>query len=273
MGGSTPHVLVPAADRAPAGEPGPGRPLGRRSLLGLGGLALAGAATAACSSGSDESTQSGATTAGAVEPAGAPAGAEPTLSPTQALARLTEGNGRFVAGTAEHPDQTAQRRTAVATGQHPFAQILSCADSRVPPEIVFDQGLGHLFTVRSAGQVVDHAVLGTIQFGTAELAIPLVLVLGHTACGAVKATAEAVEKKSPKTRTDVDALVDAIRPAVEAAEETEAEDVVATAVRTNVANIVRQLIAAPVLADAVKAGTLQVSGAVYDLGSGRVALL
>jgi carbonic anhydrase len=133
---------------------------------------------------------------------------------------LEAGNARYVAGTPLHPDLSIDRRDAVAEGQAPFAAILSCADSRVPPELLFDQGLGDLFVVRSAGQVIDHAVLGSLQYGVQHLKTPLLVVLGHSECDSVKATVEAVAKKSKPSGTDMDALVAAIRPAVIEAEET-----------------------------------------------------
>ena len=171
------------------------------------------------------------------------------------------------------PDQDIAYRTALAAGQHPFAAILSCADSRVPPEIVFDQGLGDLFVARTAGQVVDHAVLGSIQYGIAELKIPLLVVLGHEKCGAVKATIEAVEKKSAASGTDIDALVAAIKPAVEEEEEAAAADLVDAVVRRNATNIVAALGKKPILSDAVAAGSLQIVAARYDLDAGTVEFL
>ena len=107
------------------------------------------------------------------------------------LAELLEGNRRFVLGDAAHPNQDAHRRATLAGGQRPFALIFGCADSRVAAEIIFDRGLGDLFVVRTAGHVVDNAVLGSIEFGVEVLEIPLVIVLGHDSCGAVKATMEA----------------------------------------------------------------------------------
>jgi carbonic anhydrase len=245
--------------------PQPVAALDRRTALRLGGFAGLAAVLTAC----------GSTTSGTAP--GAPGTTVPersdakALNADEALSTLRAGNTRFVAGTANHPDQATTRRSALAVGQHPFAQVLSCADSRVPPELVFDQGLGDLFVTRSAGQVVDHAVLGTIQFGVAEFGIPLLVVLGHRKCGAVKATMEAIEKHSAASGTDVDALVAAIRPAVEAAEAAHPSDVLQAAVQNNVANVVSQLSAAAVLAPAVKAQKLRIVGAVYDLASGAVS--
>ncbi|CAG1011826.1 Carbonic anhydrase 2 [Anaerolineales bacterium] len=107
----------------------------------------------------------------------------------QALQRLLEGNRRFVENKSQL-DGSEKRRREIATGQHPFATILGCVDSRVPPELIFDQGLGELFVIRTAGEVLDQAVLGSIEFGVEELKIPLLMVLGHKNCGAIKATRE-----------------------------------------------------------------------------------
>jgi carbonic anhydrase len=143
----------------------------RRNFLAL--LASSGTAAAL-----------GAYVPNAIRAAGANPGVPGTvasnkLSPEEALKALLDGNARYVASKAEHPDQTTERRIEVASGQHPIAIILSCSDSRVPPEILFDQGLGDLFVMRTAGNVLDDAVLGSIEYGVAELEVPLLVVLGH----------------------------------------------------------------------------------------------
>jgi carbonic anhydrase len=196
---------------------------------------------------------------------------EGALTAEQALARLKHGNERFVAGNALHPGQTRARRGELAAGQHPIATVLSCVDSRVPPELVFDEGLGELFVARSAGQALDKAMLGSLQFGVHELHIPLLVVLGHSKCGAVKATIEAVEQKAPASGTDIDTLVTAIKPAVEKA--WGAVDVLATAVRENVKNGIARLAAAPVMSTATAEKKLTIVGGVYDLATGKVAFL
>ena len=240
--------------------------LSRRKLFGLGAATAAAAALGGCSN--DMST---ATTKEDKKATDAP---EPAASTgAQALDRLKAGNARFVAGKPKYPDQSTKRRTELAAGQHPFALVLSCVDSRVPPELVFDQGLGDLFVARSAGQVLDEAVRGSVEYGVAELKIPLVVVLGHEKCGAVKATLEAVEKQSPPLGNDIDALVTAIRPAVEKAEADHASDPLDAAVRNNVANIVAALNTDTVLKSAVAAGALRIVGARYALSTGAVAFL
>jgi carbonic anhydrase len=197
----------------------------------------------------------------------------PADTPADALALLKAGNARFVANKPEHPDETAARRAALASGQDPFAVILSCVDSRVPPELVFDRGLGDLFVSRSAGQVLDRAVRGSIQYGILELKVPLLVVLGHEKCGAVKATLEAVEHHSAPLGNDIDALVTALKPAVEQAEAEHAADPLDAAVRYNVRNIVADLGRDATLAPAVAAGALQIMGARYDLDTGAVEFI
>jgi carbonic anhydrase len=197
------------------------------------------------------------------------------LSSDEGRERLEAGNARYVAGESTHPDQSPDRRDSVAESQAPFASILSCADSRVPPEVIFDQGLGDLFTVRSAGQVIDHAVLGSLQYGVEHLKTPLLVVLGHSGCGAVKATVEAMEKKSKASGTDIDALVAAIRPAVVEAEETGADkkNLVSVSIDINVERIVERLKSAALLGEASTLRKVKIVGAVYSLDTGQVSWL
>jgi carbonic anhydrase len=138
----------------------------------------------------------------------------PVETPEEALTRLIEGNLRFASGASKPINETAERRVKVAERQRPFATIFTCVDSRVPPELVFDRGLGDLFVIRTAGNVVDSAVMGSLEYGAYELEIPLLLVLGHKKCGAVKATIETVASKG-KAEGSIAYLVEAIRPAVE----------------------------------------------------------
>jgi carbonic anhydrase len=240
-----------------------GAALGRRGFLATSVLAGLGTALSGCGGKTDNS--------GAPERNPTP---EPSVKTAdEALTRLKAGNARFVAGNANHPDQSNEYRVSLASGQHPFALILSCIDSRVPPEIVFDQGLGDVFVTRTAGHVVDHAVLGSVQYGVGELKVPLVIVLGHEKCGAVKATLEDVEKKSGPHGNDIDALVTAITPAVEDAISAKATDPLDAAVRNNVVSVVARLKKEKVLTEALGAGTLQIVGARYDLDRGAVEFL
>jgi carbonic anhydrase len=246
----------------------PSAAIGRRTFIGWGGAAALGVVLAGCSD--DTGYKSGVATG---SDAASVASEPPITSGVEGIARLKAGNARFVSGKPTHPDQSVARRTELAGGQKPFAVILSCVDSRVPPELLFDQGLGDLFVARSAGQVLDDAVQGSIEYGIAELQVPLLVVLGHEKCGAVKATLEAVEKQSPPMGNDIDALVEAVRPAVEKAEADKAPDRLDAAVHNNVVNIVAALGEDPVLAAAVAAGKLTIAGARYDLDTGTVEFL
>lgn len=186
-------------------------------------------------------------------------------TPAQALAELAAGNRRFVDGRATNPNRSMARIREVAPSQAPFASLLSCADSRVPVELVFDQGFGDLFVCRTAGNVVSPDNLASLEFGTAVLGSKALVVLGHSECGAVKAamTAGAVPGQ-------ISALYQFIRPGLEGAP---AGDVPA-AVRMNVMRQVQLLrTSSPVLAGLVKEGKLAIQGAVYDLGTGRVTML
>jgi carbonic anhydrase len=115
------------------------------------------------------------------------------VSPDDARTQLMQGNARYVAAKMKHPTQSAERRIEVAKGQHPVAVVLGCADSRVPPELLFDQGLGDLFTVRVAGNIADDAVIGSIEYALEHLGATLVMVLGHERCGAVQAAVDLSE--------------------------------------------------------------------------------
>ncbi|GAA4976045.1 carbonic anhydrase [Kineococcus glutinatus] len=252
---------LPARTRtAGAGE---GTGTTRRGLLGWATALGGGALLTAC--GTDDAP---------VVPGAAQQRPEEITDPDEALELLRQGNARFAAARAQHPDSTPARRRQVARGQHPFAIVLSCADSRVPPELVFDQGLGDLFVVRTAGQVLAPPVLGSIQYGVEHLHAPLLVVLGHERCGAVSATLEAVEKGSGPSGTAIDSLVDAIRPAAERAlAGTDEAHRLAEAVRLNVGDGVAALAADPLLAGAVEAGHLRITGATYGLDDGAVAFL
>jgi carbonic anhydrase len=190
------------------------------------------------------------------------------LTPDQALTQLLAGNKRYVNSQLQHPHQNAIRRHELEKGQHPFACILSCSDSRTPPEIVFDEGLGDLFVIRVAGNVVDDAVTGSIEYAVEHLGTPIVLVMGHESCGAVQA---AIGGGEPKTH--IQSLVEAIAPAVAEARK-EKGDLIANAVRANVRLAVKQLRESkPLLAEQVEKKKIRIVGAVYELTSGQVELL
>jgi carbonic anhydrase len=195
----------------------------------------------------------------------------PVTNADEALQRLLEGNERYVANKSTDINESKSRRAELAHGQKPFATIFSCVDSRVPPELVFDRGLGDLFVIRTAGQVIDHAVLGSLEFGVAELKIPLLMVLGHEKCGAVKATVEAVENNIT-AEAEINWLVDGIRPAVEEAK-SQPGDLLDNAVKANVSLTVERLKGSAILLEAVEKGELKIVGARYDLDTGIVEVI
>src|SRR5438309_6180470 len=188
---------------------------------------------------------------------------QPIVPPAEAMSRLKEGNGRYTRGNQQHPNESSEERAYIATNsyenadmiflgmtaeqaakrraeltknQHPFATIVSCSDSRVPPEIVFDQGLGDLFVVRVAGNVIDDHSLGSVEYSVDHLAVRLIVVLGHQRCGAVKAAKETLAAKTTAPG-HIESLVKAIRPAVEATINGDLE----TTIEANVKNVVRAL--------------------------------
>jgi len=229
------------------------RAIGRRAAIqGMVGVGLSGMPAA------------GATPAAASEPTGIPTAEE-------GLRLLLEGNRRWQAIRPEHPHEGAEIRRSLVAAQHPFATVLSCVDSRVPPELVFDQGLGDLFTVRTAGEVLDDAVLGSIAFGAGELRIPLLVVLGHSSCGAVGAAVAAVDA-GEEGPGHLAYLVEAIAPSVPP-QGPERAARVAAAVDENVRRVVHTLRHDSDLEKSVTAGGLTIVGARYDLDSGAVTLL
>ncbi len=190
------------------------------------------------------------------------------ITPDGALQKLMEGNQRYIQQKRTFPDQARSRVVEVAQGQHPFATILACSDSRVAPEIIFDQGLGDLFDIRIAGNFIDDVVLGNMEYAALELGVPLLVILGHERCGAVKA---ALDGKAVPGH--ISTLVAAIKPAVDATKNREG-DAWDNAVRANVKMNVNKLkSSSPILAAAVKAGQLKVVGARYDLDSGQVEII
>ena len=202
-------------------------------------------------------------------------GADVSISPDVALARLTAGNARFVAGRVEHPRQDPQRRLVVADGQHPFATILTCSDSRLAPEVIFDQGLGDLFVARVAGNVVDDEILASIEYSVIHLGSTLVMVLGHDRCGAVKATIDALDGHGSDDDKDtkIGSLAALIAPAVKAVPPT-ASDKLDAAITLNAENSAATIFAdSPPLKARVEAGKLKIVAARYNLRDGRVTSL
>ena len=190
---------------------------------------------------------------------------QPVPSADAVIAELKAGNAHFIAKKFAHPHQSSARQKELASGQHPHCAILTCADSRVPPEILFDQGLGDMFDVRVAGNIAGDAETASIEYAAEHLHVPLVVVMGHTQCGAVTAALEGGELPGK-----LPSLIAALRPAVDQSAH-EPGDRVANAVRDNVVHVVNQLRAAkPVLSDLTAAGKLRIVGAVYALETGKV---
>jgi carbonic anhydrase len=193
---------------------------------------------------------------------------ESGVSAEQALARLMEGNARFTAGRMKHANQSACRREVIATGQRPYAIILGCADSRVPPELVFDEGLGDLFVVRVAGNVADADGIGSIEYAVEHLGVKLVVVLGHERCGAVQAAVKGGEAPG-----HISMLVAALRPAVKAAGHLPG-DAVHNTVQVN-AMLTRDQLrnSPPILKELAESGKIKIVAARYSLDSGQVEIL
>ena len=208
-----------------------------------------------------------ATSATAAEPAAA--SGRPSAS--EALAILKRGNADFLAGKPLLADSNGKRRLAIARGQQPFAILVSCSDSRVPPEVLFGRGLGELFIVRNAGNTVDTAAMGSIEYGVAVLKVPLIVVMGHERCGAVQAAVDVVEKNATFPGS-IGRMIEPIVPAVLKARADGSGDLTELAIKANVLRTVERLRTAsePLLLDPYKAGTLKIVGARYDLDDGRV---
>ena len=221
---------------------------------------------------------------------------QPMISAAEAISRLKEGNSRFTAGNMRHPresaderkymardsyenagtislgmtaEQAAKRRAELAKSQHPFAIILSCSDSRVPPEIVFDEGLGDLFIVRVAGNVLNDEGLGSIEYGVDVLGARLIVVLGHQSCGAVDAAMKTIAAKG-KAPGHIQSLVTAIEPVVNSTPKGDLD----VTIKANVKHVVDALRSStPILKARVDSGDVQVLGGYYTLETGAVAFL
>ncbi len=192
-------------------------------------------------------------------------------SPSAALHMLREGNQRYAEHHAKHPRQGSRARLKVAQGQHPFAIVLGCADSRVVPEIIFDQGLGDLFVVRVAGHLVDEFIVGSIEFAVTRFGVGLVVVLGHERCGAVQAALEAAQHPS-ELPSGIRALLEPILPAVRLAQ-SQNGDPLQNAIRFHTQNMVYRLRDDPVLKNLQQTGQLRIVGGTYHLDRGQVSFI
>jgi carbonic anhydrase len=212
------------------------------------------------------------------QPKSTPAPAAPPMTrpnPDEVLRKLMDGNARFVEGRTAAPRRKPEDFAALSEGQFPMAVIVGCADSRVAPELLFDQGVGDLFVIRVAGNVVDGTgaiIKGSIEYGVAELGASLVMVLGHSNCGAVKAAIKHIDAHDSLPGS-INGLVNLVKPAVTKVKGKDG-DTLDNAIRANVqAGVERLQTLKPILAPAVKQGKIKVVGATYDLRSGRVVMI
>ena len=216
----------------------------------------------------------GATISASMLPLGRALTQEPqnVISPDAALERLMQGNARYAANAPEQRDYSAGRAARVSA-QHPIAAILSCSDSRVAPELVFDQGLGDIFVVRLAGNFLDDDGLASLEYAVKFLGAPLLMVLGHTNCGAIAAAVKVVMERATLPG-HLPELIKSIEPAVIAAHGKHPSDLVAAAIEENVKlNVKRMHDDEPIFSEALAAKKIAAVGGVYDLATGKVNLL
>ncbi|MBS0627071.1 MAG: carbonic anhydrase [Verrucomicrobia bacterium] len=193
------------------------------------------------------------------------------MPPEEALQKLLDGNNRYIQDRLLHPDRNTERREAVSARQEPFAIILGCSDSRVPPEIIFDQGVGDLFVVRVAGNVVGPIALESIEFSTKYLHSSLIIVLSHERCGAVNAVLEGIT-------IDIKTISSLIEPVIEECKgscphDTPAEDLLDLCIRSNAKNIVKYIKTSPIISQHIAEKKIDVLAGYYDLGTGKVEIL
>lgn len=237
--------------------------LDRRGLMKLAGLGLAATAITAPAGASEPAKQKQADKDAAT--------AAPELSPDEALASLKEGNRRFVEDANACAANLAKRREELASGQHPWAIVLTCSDSRVTPELVFGGlTLGELFVIRNAGNVLDTGALGTIEYGAEHLHAPLIVVMGHTKCGAVAAACD-VAKTGAKLDGSIGKMVQPILPVALKALYTSKDFVGQTVIDNARSGAERIIEESPIVAHLVKAGKVRIVAAVYDIDTGDVS--
>ena len=191
------------------------------------------------------------------------------VTPDQALTRLLEGNRRWMDGRLAHPNRSTERRETLANSQRPFATVFSCIDSRVPPEIVFDCGIGDLAVIRTGAHVLDDdVVMASVQFAAGVLETPLVLVLGHQGCGAVTAAMDAFEDPRSAAGGGLDSIIDALRPAYEAGDHN-----LESMVKAQTRLTVKALAETSTIADRMDSGALKILGGYYSFDTGAVSIL
>jgi carbonic anhydrase len=198
----------------------------------------------------------------------------PGITPDTALQLLKEGNARFVSDRIEHPHSGIMRRFEVAGGQHPFAAVVTCSDSRVPPEIIFDQGIGDLFVVRIAGNILEPAGLGSLVYAVRHLDCRLIMVMGHESCGAVK-TSLASDAELIREPVTVIRIAEMIRENIPdtLSRRSKIVDIITAAVKENTGTVAKQIESEPFLEQKIAEGTIAVKGAYYSFATGMVSLL
>ncbi len=189
------------------------------------------------------------------------------ITPDKALQELLDGNERFAKRKRRNPDQSYSRLVEVAKGQKPFASILGCADSRVPSEIVFDQGLGDLFVCRIAGNIATTQQIGSLEFGSLVLGSKVIMVVGHERCGAVQAA-----MKGDPVPGQIGSLLEAIKPSVESSKD-KSGDKLENACKANILAQIKKLKSSSVLSELIKAEKLKIVGGYYDLDTGEISIV
>jgi len=231
-------------------------PLSRRRFLTTSGLGVASAIIAP----------------GAARALAAESAVVAATSPHQALKLLIDGNRRWVTGELTHPHQSVARRIELRHVQHPFATVFSCIDSRVPPEVVFDRGIGDLAVIRTGAQVLDEGVVfGSVEFTPDHLHTPLILVMGHQRCGAVSAAIHTIQSGG-SAPGHIQAIVDALRPAYRVAIR-QSGDLLDNMVRAQTKLTVRRIRHDPLIEEFIHRGELIVVGAYYSLDTGAVSII
>ncbi len=188
------------------------------------------------------------------------------LAAGENLKKLMDGNARYVQDKLEHPNRTSERRDAVISKQEPFAVIVGCADSRVAPEILFDQGVGDLFVVRVAGNVIGPLELESVEYAAVYLHSSIILVMGHENCGAVGAVVQGTTK-------DIEAVAKLIQPSVDEAKKENSKDILSASIKKNAIHMKEELVKNPVLQKLMKEGKIEIQAAYYNLQTGAVEIL
>ena len=186
----------------------------------------------------------------------------------QALEKLLAGNEKYLAESIKPNVRASLRKDLATNGQHPYAIVITCSDSRVPAELIFDSSLGDIFVIRTAGNVVSDFEIGSVEYGTEHLGSPLILVLGHTNCGAVTAATEGGEAGGK-----IQAIVDEIEPSVQKAKDAGAKDVLSKAIEFNVMNSINKISSSEIIKELMEEGKVEVVGGVYDINTGAITII